>query len=327
MINRRDSMTTSIEYQHKKYMHVERFGTLPTKGIENGLCYIFPKLDGTNASVWAGLNGEVKTGSRNREVTPEDDNAGFAAYVRDNKDIQEFMRIHTHLRLHGEWLCPHTIKTYVDDAWRKFYIFDIFDQEQDRLLTYPEIVVALNGHDINHIPPICTVNDPLPSQLIEIASKNTYLMKEGGIGEGIVVKRYDFKNFQGETIFAKVIHESFKHTRVDKSIKHIDNTGVESLIVEEFITIHLVDKVMAKICNEKPIPSGTLEEIRQYAENNALFESKDIPKLLNIVFYDLVTEETYNFIKRHRMPTVDFKKLQTLCYDKVKELKRGELFQ
>lgn len=310
---------------HKPYMHVERFGTLPTKGIENGLCYIFPKLDGTNASIWFS-DGEVKTGSRTREVTVENDNAGFAAYVGDNKDIQEFMKAHTHLRLYGEWLCPHTIKTYVDDAWRKLYVFDILDQEQDRLLTYPEIIVVLNGSNINHIPPICTVNNPLPSQLVEIASKNTYLMKEGYIGEGIVVKRYDFKNFQGETIFAKVIHESFKHTRVDKSIKHIDNSSIEYLIVEEFVTLHLIDKVIAKICNDKPIPSGTLDEIRESMAINAMFESKDIPKLLSIVFYDLVTEETYNFIKKHSLPTINFKKLQTLCYEKVKELKRGELF-
>lgn len=296
---------------HKPYMHVERFGTLPTKGIEDGLCYIFPKLDGTNASVWYS-DGEVKTGSRTREVTVESDNAGFAAYVRDNKDIQEFMNTHTHLRLHGEWLCPHTIKTYVDDAWRKLYVFDIMDQEQNRLLTYPEIVAVLNGYNIDHIPPICTVNDPLPSQLVEIASKNTYLMKEGFIGEGIVVKRYDFKNFQGETIFAKVIHESFNNgsTR-KKTYKDPTPSVIETAIVEEFVTIHLVDKIMAKICNEKPIPS---------------FEGKDIPKLLNIVFYDLITEETYNFIKRHSLPTINFKKLQTICYDKVKELKRGELF-
>ena len=36
----------------EKYQHVERFGTSEVEGIELGRTYVFPKLDGTNASVW-----------------------------------------------------------------------------------------------------------------------------------------------------------------------------------------------------------------------------------------------------------------------------------
>jgi len=28
-----------------KYMHLERLGTSEVEGIENGVCYVFPKLD------------------------------------------------------------------------------------------------------------------------------------------------------------------------------------------------------------------------------------------------------------------------------------------
>ena len=31
-----------------KYQHIERLGTTETNGIEMGMCYIFPKIDGTN---------------------------------------------------------------------------------------------------------------------------------------------------------------------------------------------------------------------------------------------------------------------------------------
>lgn len=44
-----------------KYQHVERFGNLEVQNIELGLCHIFPKIDGTNASVWL-ENGEIKAG-------------------------------------------------------------------------------------------------------------------------------------------------------------------------------------------------------------------------------------------------------------------------
>jgi hypothetical protein len=49
-------------------------------------CLITEKIDGTNASVLITEDGAIQSGSRNRWITPEDDNAGFAAWVRDNAE-------------------------------------------------------------------------------------------------------------------------------------------------------------------------------------------------------------------------------------------------
>lgn len=62
--------------EFKKYQHLERFGNDEVEGIELGKLYIFPKLDGTNAQVWLDDEGNIKAGSRNRELTLEKDNAG-----------------------------------------------------------------------------------------------------------------------------------------------------------------------------------------------------------------------------------------------------------
>lgn len=35
-----------------KYQHIERLNTQETEGITDGICHIFYKIDGTNASVW-----------------------------------------------------------------------------------------------------------------------------------------------------------------------------------------------------------------------------------------------------------------------------------
>ncbi len=51
--------------EFRKYMHVERYGNDEVQGIEIGTCYIFPKLDGTNGSVWL-QDDQVCCGSRNR---------------------------------------------------------------------------------------------------------------------------------------------------------------------------------------------------------------------------------------------------------------------
>ena len=51
---------------------------------------ITEKIDGTNAQVLIMESGEIKTGSRNRWVTPEDDNYGFAKWVAENElDIRK----------------------------------------------------------------------------------------------------------------------------------------------------------------------------------------------------------------------------------------------
>ena len=45
--------------EFKKYQHVERFGNIEVEGIELGKCYIFPKIDGTNASIWINEKGII----------------------------------------------------------------------------------------------------------------------------------------------------------------------------------------------------------------------------------------------------------------------------
>jgi RNA ligase len=63
-------------------------------------CVITEKIDGTNAQVYVTEDGQVLTGSRTRWITPEDDNFGFAAWVRDNADDLKNLGTGQHM---GEW--------------------------------------------------------------------------------------------------------------------------------------------------------------------------------------------------------------------------------
>jgi hypothetical protein len=58
------------------------------------------KLDGTNAQVTITPEGEVLAGSRNRWVTPQDDNYGFARWVEANKAALLALGEGSHF---GEW--------------------------------------------------------------------------------------------------------------------------------------------------------------------------------------------------------------------------------
>ena len=61
---------------------------------------ITEKINGTNSTVWIDGEGDVWAGSKNRWVTPEDDNYGFARWVAQH--TQEFSEMGPCL-LHGEW--------------------------------------------------------------------------------------------------------------------------------------------------------------------------------------------------------------------------------
>lgn len=63
-------------------------------------CSITEKIDGTNACIYIGEDGEFLTGSRTRWITPEDDNYGFAKWAMAHKD--ELMALGPG-RHFGEW--------------------------------------------------------------------------------------------------------------------------------------------------------------------------------------------------------------------------------
>ncbi len=67
----------------------------------NRTIIITEKIDGTNAQVVVTAEGEVLAGSRNRWITPENDNMGFARWVKEHEEeLKTGLGQGTH---YGEW--------------------------------------------------------------------------------------------------------------------------------------------------------------------------------------------------------------------------------
>jgi hypothetical protein len=82
---------------------------------------ITEKIDGTNAQIYITDDGRMLTGSRTRWISPEDDNFGFAAWARDNKD--ELMQLGPG-RHFGEWWGQGIQRKY-DLEERRFSLFNV----------------------------------------------------------------------------------------------------------------------------------------------------------------------------------------------------------
>lgn len=298
-----------------KYQHLERFGTDEVLNIELGECYVFPKIDGTNASVWM-EDGRLQAGSRNRHLSLDKDNAGFLEWAIKQEKLIAYLEENPTHRLFGEWLVPHSLNTYRPDAWRKFYVFDVaIDKEEieithegDSKLKYLHYNVykpLLDRFGIDYIPPISIIRNASYEQLINQLMKNVFLIEDGkGAGEGIVIKNYEFRNTFNRQTWAKIVTSEFKekHAKVMGASEMNGKKMVEQEIVDKYVTEALCEKVYSKI----KLEDG--------------WNSKMIPRLLQTVYYDLVKEDCWNFVKENKNPTINFSTLQHLTFLKVKSI-------
>ena len=254
--------------------------------------------------------GNVRVNSRTRLVAVGCDNAGSCAYVLANEKFKNYLQKHPNHYLYGEFLVRHTIRTYTDDAWNKLYIFDVIEYGEDgtrRYLSYEEYVPLLDEFNIEYIPLIKKLTNPSVEDIMNLQESCIFLQQEGCIGEGVVAKRYDFVNKYGKTRWAKVVRGQFKVSKTLHKPVHTDS--IESLVVDELLTAELIEKEYAKIVNE----------------NGGAWNSKLISKFLGVTWHIFIVEESWNILRKYKNPKIDFKILNRLVTEKIKEVK-SELF-
>ena len=139
----------------------------------NRNCVITEKIDGTNATVYIGKDGEVMAGSKNRWITPEQDNFGFAAWVRDHADGLKALGPGLH---RGEWYGSGIQRGYgLAKGQRKFALFNTsrwFDPGS-RVPCLPNAAPA---------PECCTVVPVLYAGPFSTESVNTQLLRLRQLG-------------------------------------------------------------------------------------------------------------------------------------------------
>lgn len=98
------------------------FVSFPKIGRLRRDCLVTEKIDGTNAQIAISDDGlRMKVGSRNRWITPEDDNHGFAKWAHHNHD--ELMQLGPG-RHFGEWWGTGIQRRY-EIGEKRFSLFNV----------------------------------------------------------------------------------------------------------------------------------------------------------------------------------------------------------
>lgn len=300
--------------EYKSYQHIEKLGSSEVEGILNGTCYLTYKIDGTNGCIYLSDDEkELKFGSRKRELSLLNDNADFMMIISSSKgnpnstydNIFAYLKKHPNYIIYGEWLVPHTIRRYNLDAWKKFYIFDVFDKETLSYINYDIWTNELKDYKgIDIIPLIEKIDNPSIDDLKALLNDTGKYLLTSGLGEGIVIKNYDYVNKYGRRTWAKILTEDFLETKKELRMKNADQK--ESCPIEHNIILLLTEEHIQK-------------EYYKLMEAKGGWSSNYIFELLNRVFNEFFKDNYELILKKFHMPTINFKILKSLSNDKVKE--------
>lgn len=174
---------------------------------------ITEKIDGTNAQVCVLEDGRVLAGSRNKWVTPEDDNYGFAAWVRDHADeLRAGLGFGRHF---GEWWGQGVQRRY--DMKRKvFSLFNVSAWKKGHSYAVPPIFP-----DAAEVPACCDVvpvlyHGPFSQGAIEAALQS---LRDNGSFAARDAGRVCFTKPEGVIVYHAASSGYFKVT-LEKDAEH-----------------------------------------------------------------------------------------------------------
>lgn len=293
--------------QFKKYQHVERLGVDEVTGLLNGTVYVQPKIDGSNGQVWL-QDDRLHFGSRRREVSIDDDNAGFANHfqaLETSNPLVNYLRKYPNRILYGEWLVQHVVR-YRKDAYQQFYVFDVLDATTEKYISYQNYTDELDAFGILQVPLLAVVDAPSETQIVGIAKANHFLLSSEVVGEGVVVKNYEFTNQYGRTVWGKYVLDDFKKSKGVKKAIRDKTAGINPYgdVIESLVTKAFVEKEFLKF-------KESLGDER--------FTAKLIPRLLETIYHEFINEESWHLIRKFRKnPVIDFNAVQRSVYEQIK---------
>ncbi len=279
----------------RKFQKVRPLGALETEGILEGTdpLYIFEKLDGANAQIRMGDDGKLTCGKRTDWVNEMD--SQFKAFYDWAMNYEPFKSLDPDLILYGEFLIHHTV-SYHDMHYGKFYLFDVFSISKDVYLPYEDVKAIACTYLCDYLKPLYVGPFVDYDHLQSFVGHTDYGVDRG---EGIVIKRYGFRNRFSQQVWAKIVCEKFKETLHEKiKAENVVDKYDGSDICSALITEARVRKIREKGRN------GELPEAVEFCGD--MRDMRWIPAWL----YEDILDEDLRYIATH-FKKVDFERLRS----------------
>lgn len=246
------------------------------------------KLHGTNASIVFPESGGYYCQSRSHVITPGQDNAGFARWVENNKELFERLE-KSGVILYGEW-CGQGIQkgVAISHMPKKFIVFSV--RKLDNLSWFSKlgVCVLLEGLLCIYDYPNWTLDidfsrsEDSQNRLVELTTAVETECPVGkafgvsGVGEGVVWWPESHPTFNTEGLAFKVKGEKHSESKV-KSLASVDVEKLETVkeLVNTIITDHRLEKKLDSL-----------------QERGISFDIKNTGQFLKLIGADVWKEES-----------------------------------
>lgn len=194
---------------YHSFIHVENLEQIGEDYLI-GACYISPQLDGTNAVMWWDKNTKsIKAGSRDRELTIEEDNEGFCAWATSSANpFKLFFEKYPTLILYGEWGLGRagSIKDYDEEAKNNFWVFDAWLPIAFKYVHPENLELFMRKCGLGQFfVPFVRVVNPTIEELEKMVEDNRFLLKNANHeGKGIVIRNPLYRDQCGDYHIAKI---------------------------------------------------------------------------------------------------------------------------
>lgn len=249
--------------EQKKFMDIFRvkFGDeltpSNTDGFEVGdIIQISEKWDGSNASIrYDAETGRLAAFSRRLELTFNNTLNGFYDYVQglnpdDYKDTPDYV-------IFGEWGVKNAIR-YNQDAYGKWYVYDIYDVEKGEYLPQTEVRKFVEKHNLTYIHVL------YEGEFISWDHCKTFCNSPayGDKQEGIVIKNQTKLNDpnSGTPFVLKIVNDCYAEVKRENRRRKIeDPQKIKEIehaqgIVDTVVTKRRVEKELYKMRDDGIIP-------------------------------------------------------------------------
>ena len=277
-------------------------------GFEVGdIIQITEKWDGSNASIRYDVEtGKLVAFSRRLELSFNNTLNGFWNYVQglnpeDYKNTPNYV-------IFGEWGVKNAI-TYKPEFYKNWYVYDIYDVEEEKYLPQNEVKKFVDEHGLTYIHVLYEGKFISWDHCMTFCNSPAYGDKQ----EGIVIKNQSkLNNKYSRTPFVlKIVNECFSEVKKDNHRQKIEDPQkikereYAQTIVDQIVTKRRVEKEIYKMRDEGIVPEKIFpQDMKIVAQNlpkriyqDCLKEEKELVEAAGEFFGKMCGSKSMYFAK------------------------------